>query len=68
MCSDPHLGLRRYILSHVEVYMETPLIEFRDVTKSFDEKTILDKANLADLRKPDYDDHREERQRQECPP
>jgi phospholipid/cholesterol/gamma-HCH transport system ATP-binding protein len=26
--------------------METPLIEFRDVTKRFDEKTILDKANL----------------------
>ena len=27
--------------------METPLIEFRDVTKRFDEKTILDKANLT---------------------
>jgi len=27
--------------------VETPLIEFRDVTKSFDEKTILDKTNLA---------------------
>ena len=27
--------------------METPLIEFRDVTKRFDEKIILDKANLA---------------------
>ncbi len=27
--------------------METPLIEFRDVIKSFDEKIILDKANLA---------------------
>jgi len=26
--------------------METPLIEFRDVTKRFDEKTILDKMNL----------------------
>ncbi len=26
--------------------METPLIEFRDVTKRFDEKTILDRANL----------------------
>ena len=26
--------------------METPLIEFRDVTKRFDEKTVLDKANL----------------------
>jgi phospholipid/cholesterol/gamma-HCH transport system ATP-binding protein len=26
--------------------METPLIEFKDVTKRFDEKTILDKANL----------------------
>jgi phospholipid/cholesterol/gamma-HCH transport system ATP-binding protein len=26
--------------------METPLIEFRDVTKRFDEKTILDKTNL----------------------
>jgi phospholipid/cholesterol/gamma-HCH transport system ATP-binding protein len=26
--------------------METPMIEFRDVTKRFDEKTILDKANL----------------------
>jgi phospholipid/cholesterol/gamma-HCH transport system ATP-binding protein len=26
--------------------MDTPLIEFRDVTKRFDEKTILDKANL----------------------
>lgn len=27
--------------------METPLIEFRDVTKRFDEKTVLDKANLT---------------------
>ena len=27
--------------------METPLIEFREVTKRFDEKTILDKANLT---------------------
>lgn len=27
--------------------METPLIEFRDVTKRFEEKTVLDKANLA---------------------
>ncbi len=27
--------------------METPLIEFRDVTRRFDEKTVLDKANLA---------------------
>ena len=27
--------------------METPLIEFREVTKRFDEKTILDKTNLA---------------------
>ena len=27
--------------------MDTPLIEFRDVTKRFDEKIILDKANLA---------------------
>lgn len=27
--------------------MEAPLIEFRDVTKRFDEKTILDKANLV---------------------
>jgi phospholipid/cholesterol/gamma-HCH transport system ATP-binding protein len=27
--------------------METPLIEFRDVTKRFDDKTILDKTNLA---------------------
>lgn len=27
--------------------MEMPLIEFREVTKRFDEKTILDKANLA---------------------
>ncbi|MBI5675088.1 MAG: ATP-binding cassette domain-containing protein [Nitrospirae bacterium] len=27
--------------------METPLIEFREVTKRFDEKTILDKANLS---------------------
>jgi len=27
--------------------METPLIEFRNVTKRFDEKTILDKANLS---------------------
>jgi phospholipid/cholesterol/gamma-HCH transport system ATP-binding protein len=27
--------------------VETPLIEFRDVTKRFDEKIILDKANLA---------------------
>ncbi len=27
--------------------METPLIEFRDVIKSFDEKIVLDKANLA---------------------
>lgn len=27
--------------------METPLIEFRDVIKRFDEKVILDKANLA---------------------
>jgi phospholipid/cholesterol/gamma-HCH transport system ATP-binding protein len=26
--------------------METPLIEFRDVVKRFDKKTILDKANL----------------------
>ncbi len=26
--------------------METPLIEFRDVTKRFDEKTILDKVNF----------------------
>jgi phospholipid/cholesterol/gamma-HCH transport system ATP-binding protein len=26
--------------------METPLIEFRDVTKRFDEKTVLDKVNL----------------------
>jgi len=27
--------------------MDTPLIEFRDVTKRFDEKIILDKANLS---------------------
>jgi phospholipid/cholesterol/gamma-HCH transport system ATP-binding protein len=27
--------------------VETPLIEFREVTKRFDEKTILDKTNLA---------------------
>lgn len=27
--------------------METPLIEFRDVTKRFDKNTILDKANLV---------------------
>jgi phospholipid/cholesterol/gamma-HCH transport system ATP-binding protein len=27
--------------------VETPLIEFRDVTKRFDGKTILDKANLS---------------------
>ena len=27
--------------------METPLIEFRDVTKRFNELTVLDKANLA---------------------
>ncbi|MHB8882797.1 MAG: ATP-binding cassette domain-containing protein [Thermodesulfovibrionales bacterium] len=27
--------------------METPLIEFRDVTKRFEEKTILDHANLS---------------------
>ncbi len=27
--------------------METPLIEFREVTKRFDEKTILDKADLS---------------------
>ena len=26
--------------------METPLIEFREVTKRFDEKTVLDKTNL----------------------
>ncbi len=26
--------------------METPLIEFKEVTKSFDEKTVLDKINL----------------------
>ena len=47
MRHDSHLGLRCYILSHVEAYMETPLIEFRDVTKRFDEKIVLDKANLA---------------------
>jgi phospholipid/cholesterol/gamma-HCH transport system ATP-binding protein len=27
--------------------LDTPLIEFRDVTKRFDEKIVLDKANLA---------------------
>src|SRR5512135_3377355 len=27
--------------------METPLIEFRDVSKRFDDKIVLDKANLA---------------------
>jgi len=27
--------------------VETPLIEFREVTKRFDEKTILDKTNLT---------------------
>ncbi|MDQ7788238.1 MAG: ATP-binding cassette domain-containing protein [Thermodesulfovibrionales bacterium] len=27
--------------------METPLIEFREVTKRFDEKTVLDKTNLT---------------------
>jgi len=27
--------------------METPLIEFREVTKRFDKKTVLDKANLT---------------------
>ena len=27
--------------------METPLIEFREVTKRFDEKTVLDKTNLS---------------------
>ena len=27
--------------------METPLIEFRDVTKRFNEKTVLDKTNLT---------------------
>ncbi|MDA8084463.1 MAG: ATP-binding cassette domain-containing protein [Nitrospiraceae bacterium] len=27
--------------------METPLIEFRNVTKRFDEKTVLDRANLS---------------------
>ena len=29
------------------MHVETPLIEFREVTKRFDEKTILDKTNLA---------------------
>lgn len=47
MRHDSRVRLRRYFLSHVEAYVETPLIEFRDVTKRFDEKIILDKANLA---------------------
>ena len=28
------------------MYVETPLIEFREVTKRFEEKTVLDKINL----------------------
>ena len=47
MRHDSRVRLRCYFLSHVEAYVETPLIEFRDVTKRFDEKIILDKANLA---------------------
>lgn len=29
------------------MHVETPLIEFREVTKRFDEKTVLDKTNLT---------------------
>jgi phospholipid/cholesterol/gamma-HCH transport system ATP-binding protein len=47
MRHDSHLGLRRHFISTVGDQVDTPLIEFRDVTKSFDEKTVLDGANLS---------------------
>ena len=46
MRDDPCLGLRDHVLSHVEMLVETPLIEFRNVTKRFGDKTVLDKVNV----------------------
>ncbi len=42
------VGLRRYLIAHLtkDRPMDTPLIEFKDVTKRFGSKTVLDSVNL----------------------
>lgn len=46
MRDDSYFRLYGDIFSYVEVYMETPLIEFRNVTKRFNDLTVLDRADL----------------------
>src|SRR5208337_4687329 len=44
--ADPGCGLCRDITPDIERYMDTPLIEFRDVTKRFGAITVLERINL----------------------
>ena len=46
VCNESHFGLPFNLVAHVGLAMDAPLIEFRNVTKRFGEKTILDKVNL----------------------
>jgi phospholipid/cholesterol/gamma-HCH transport system ATP-binding protein len=46
MCNDSRVRLRGNFFNHVKKGKETTLIEFRNVTKRFSEKTVLDKVNF----------------------
>ena len=46
MCNDSRVRLRGNFFNHVKKRKDTTLIEFRNVTKRFSEKTVLDRVNF----------------------